>query len=243
MARLGSQHGQSMEISENFDDNATIILSSEDDSTDELQVNEVYGELIQENKLKGIISKFLVVNMYYVFIQEQGKFSSRKYWINLGNLKYKPKRCLYFTWRWLVIAALFALILVSAYKYIPASNLPNKDFTLTSILTGCTLVVALSLWVFFHQIRYRHVYYSRTGKAPFLELIPNRPNRDKYQRFKEVMQEHMRLACNKGVIPGDALARELREHRRLNQSGIISNTQYVRAKAFILRGHSQSKAR
>jgi len=243
MAQLNSQYNLSMENSKTFDDNVTITLSSEDDSFDELHVNEVYGELIQENKLNGIISKFLVVNMYYVFIQEQGKFSSRKYWINLGNLKYKPKRCLYVTWRWLLTAALFSLILVLAYKYIPASNLPNKHFTLTSILMGCALVVALSLWVFFHQIRYRHVYYSRTGKAPFLELIPNQPNRNKYLRFKEVMQEHMRLACKKGVIPGDALARELREHRRLNQSGIISDNQYVRAKEFILRGHSQSKAR
>jgi len=240
MPQLYGQYDLGVELCEQFGDSTTITLSSEDDYSNELQVNEVYGELTQQNNQGGIFSKYLVVNMYYVLIQEQSKLSSRKYWINLGNLKYKPKRCVFVTWRWLSTAVISALISALAFDYISTSNLPNKSFVLTVILMGCALAVACSLWLFFRQIRYRHVYYSRTGKVPFLELIPNQPSRDKFLRFKEIMQEHMRLGRNKGVIPEDALAREMREHRRLNQSGVISDTQYACAKEKILRGHSQS---
>jgi len=243
MDQLYGQYDLCVDLRARDGDRRNITLSSsEDDYSDDLEVKEIYGELIQQNKPRIVTIKYLVVNMYYVLIQEQTKSSSRKYWINLANLRHKPKRRLFIEWRWLATAALFPLISAAAYKYIPTSDLSTKAYIMSGILTGCALMAALSLYFFCRRIRYRHVYYSRIGNVPLLELMPGRPDREKYGRFREIMQEHMRLAREKGVIPGDALARELREHRRLNQSGVISDTQYARAKKIILKGHSKLKA-
>lgn len=210
----------------------------DDGDSEDLEVHKVYGELEQMNNLKGIIRKYSIVNACHLLIHERTMFSKRKYWVHLACLRNKPKRRLIMAWKWLLTAAGSALVVAAAYKFPPTLDFPYKSYLLPGTLIACTALTVISLLMFYYQSRYCHVYYSRSGNVPFAELAPNRPDRSKYRQFREILQAHIHRAYG-NVSPNNALAMEVQEHRRLNELGIITNSQYNHAKARIFKHHSQ----
>jgi hypothetical protein len=218
---------------------STSSMPWEDGDSNDLTVKSVHGKLIQTNILRGITRKYSIVNSYYLLIFEETMFSKREYWVHLGYLRNNIKRRLLIAWKWLIATGASGLIAIVAYKLPPAGNLPYQSYAVAGILFACTVLTAISLFSFIYQSRYCHVYYSRTGDMPFVELIPGRPDRKDYREFRDLLQTHMYHA-RRNVMPEKALAMELREHRRLNELGVINNRQYHCAKARIFKGHTHS---
>jgi hypothetical protein len=234
MNQLYGQYDLGVEIGKG----SHISLSSDDDYSSDLKVREVFAELVQQSRLKAVTRKYSIVNVHYLLVEERGKTANRKYWVDLGYLSDKPKRRLIIEWKWLLTAAVSALVTVATYKSIPLLDFANKTLILAGVLVVTALLTLSSLYVFFDKSRYRQVYYSRTGNVPFVELMPGRPDRKRYRQFMNILQEHLLLVRRKEPDRGKSLARELREHRRLYDAGVISDRQYAGAKAIILRSYS-----
>lgn len=214
-----------------------VSLSSDDDYSDELHVKEVFSDLVQQHKLKGIARKYSIVNVHYLLVQESGKLA-KKYWLDLGHLSDEPRRRLIIAWKWLATAAVLTLITAAIYGLIPLLEFPYKTLILTGTLLCTAALAIISLYVFLDKTRYRELYFSRTGKAPLVEFMPGKPDRKQYRHFKETLQEHMLFARKKEPDRSKALARELREHRRLHEAQVISDKQYARARTAILQANS-----
>ncbi len=215
-----------------------ISLYSDDEYTTDLVVKEVFGELVQKDRLKGITRKYAIVNVHYLMVEERSLVAKSVYWIDLGYLSDKPKRRLIVKWKWLAAATALALSTAATYLSIPFLEFPYRVPILAGLLAGTALSAFYCVYVFIHNSRYRQIYFSRTGNVPFVELMPGNPDSKRYRQFIDTIQEHMLLARRKEPDRSKALARELREHRRLHDAGIINDRQYTRAKMIILKSYS-----
>lgn len=229
-------------VAENINVESAFSLADDEGDHNEFVVYSVHGELLQLNRLKGIFTKFSIVNEHYLLIDQKSVFGRKGYHIHMGYLGDKPKRRIIIAWAWLAVAAGFVSTTGAVYKHGPEFDFPYKSHILLSVLFGCTVLAVLSLFIFLYQTRYRHVLCSRTGKIPVVELMPGEPDRKQYRRFRELLKAHMRRARN-DLNPDKALAGELREHRVLYEAGMLDKKGYDRAKSMILGRHGRSPGR
>ena len=202
-----------------------------------LDLSTVEEKLSQINTFKNTARRFAIFNEHYLYVKSRSLTQEKEYVLDLFWMDPQRKRRLQVPWRWLESFALFAFIDVLCYTLafvwpvLPGDPLWHAC---AGIILTMLALLCLSAAVYFTH--YFHIYLSRFGGVELVSLLPNTPNRNRYEAFCNALQSR---ASETGVSdPSHALARALQMHRQLKELGIITETQYATAKQHILSGHN-----
>ena len=187
-----------------------------------------YG-LVQHNKL--LRSKQIL----YVFNDSWGAFRlNRKpeQVVSLGFIDPALKTRLHIAWHFLVPALVFCVLAGAA---ISANWLPS----FLKIPFAGTGLLLFTAGVMFSSSRV--VVMTENGRAPLFELHAKLPDKKRFNKF--INRFARSIAAAREQLPADnsRLALEMAEHRRLKESGVISEKQYEAAKKHILGNFSQNQ--
>jgi hypothetical protein len=161
---------------------------------------------------------------------EQARRMTRTYELYLGMLDPKPGRSLSVSWRHLAVFIAFSLAAVLA----GISGDTPYPVTLAAGIGACAgLALAVG------NSHFRLVFHSRTGRIPLVSFLYRNPDHRTFSHFIDTLVRHIGNTDRMNAIADatEALNAELREHRRLMESGIISVKSYERAKSLILGKH------
>lgn len=199
----------------------------------------VNREITQRSKINGYQAHFRIFNDRYLSVWTR-KFGSgtREYSISLRYLDPKPRRRFRISWGWLGLAT--ASLGVAAMLGVtinhappPAVSHPALPFALGAAAAG---MIALAVTVYRSGLRL--VWVSRHGRIRLVELMTDQPSRADVQAFANDLKDRIVRAHNaQQVDPAQWLSKELREHRRLKDEGILTEAIYAKAKGRILHCH------
>jgi hypothetical protein len=161
---------------------------------------------------------------------EQVRRKTRTFEIYPCMLDPEPHRLLSVSWRHLAVFLGFSL----AAGLAGSSGYTPYPFILTA---GLAVFAGLALAA--SNPHFQHVYRSRNGRIPLVSFLSRKPDHRTFNNFIDTLEKHIgNTDCLNEIADADeALNTELREHRRLMESGIISVKSYEKAKSRILGKH------
>jgi len=218
-----------------------IDLSATEDITqftdeEQVAVKQVNHEFLQESKLKGEAREFTIFNDIQCYQSIQRKHGGKyKFRANLTYLDPKPRRDFILADNWLITTAISA-ILSFLLVYLLWFSQINLDRSILTIATS--LFISFSLIAFLVTLlktRDRILFYSKFGRAPVLELMNRKPDRESFKQFLDLLSSHIIKAQHSaGLSPTDSLIMELKELRRLKDETVVPESLYEQAKKKIL---------
>jgi hypothetical protein len=199
-------------------------------------------ELVQKNPSRGIRLQFGVGSDERLHVTEQARRRNHRYQVGLVFLDPEPRRRPiiakvwgYLAGAWLLAAGALGVVAHTAL----AAKLPVPPFALIIL---CIALGIVCLLVLIYRSRLLLRYHTRHGGVEVVELLWGLPSRQQYHDFVARLSGAIRKAQRRYEWgPEQALADELREHRRLYQAGIVNNPSYEAAKRRILAAHTQPR--
>lgn len=193
-------------------------------------------ELTQKNPGRGIYRQFAVCDDQCLHIVEQTLRRKRRFRIGLAFLDPEPQRQLVLAkgWGYLAVTAFSAAVVLGVVSRAADTTVPLLPATILCAAFATVFLLAL----LYHSRLLLH-YRTRHGALTLVELLWGRPSRRHYHDFSARLSGAIREAqrCYEGGLQ-QALADELREHRRLRETGIIETAAYENAKGRILAAHT-----
>ncbi|GAB4355943.1 MAG: hypothetical protein Kow006_22730 [Gammaproteobacteria bacterium] len=197
-------------------------------------------QIQQSNPSRGIEKQVSVGDDQRVYVQDRAVRHHHRFTLPLTFLDPEPRRQLRFAaiWGYLALAAL--LVGVGHYLLVQTplgSALPYPLLPLY-ILSGAFFLFFL-IGLIYHS-RYQYSYQTQHGKVELVTLLYGRPNRRQFRDFLARFSGAIREAQRQDRKDrNQRLASELREHRRLMESGVLSRETYETAKSRILASHGK----
>ena len=222
-----------------------INLASNEDITDftdeeQIPVKKVNHKFRQESKLKGIVREFTIFNdtqCYQRVIRKHG--GKHKFRTNLSYLNPQPKRDFILANRWLIAAAISAIL---SYILVYVGWISSIKFsqTIISMLAALSITFCfIALLIALLRTNDRIVLFSRYGHAPILEFINNNPDSRQFLQFIKTLRKHILQAqASLQLSITDQRKHELKELRRLKSEAVITEAHYERAKKRILKNQA-----
>jgi hypothetical protein len=215
-----------------------------DDS--EIVPKEINHEYTQKNSVKGVFREFSLFDDIYLYCSLRlfnlKKLKSEqlpKYRIDLTYLDPKPARSSKLAWKWLLrgIAATVASALVIDISVL-SGEFSGLSFSHPAMLPVGVLLGTLGfvlILLFYYKSHNTVIYRSYVGRIPLLALS-HKPRKKDYREFISVIEEGILNAQSRnGITMRDRLVGEMKDVRRLKDSGVISESAYSRAQAKILK--------
>ncbi len=196
-------------------------------------------DLVQKNPSRGIFRQFAVGSDERLHVSEQIRRQQRSYQVGLAYLNPEPVRHLIIAKAWGYFAAaclLGAIVLGVIGNTSLGARLPVPLFPGVILCIAFAIVCLLGM---FYRSRLLLHYRTRYGQLNLVELLWGRPSRHQYHDFVARLSGAIREAQrnHEGGLER-LLADELREHRRLQENGIVDAPSYEAAKQRILAAHS-----
>ena len=220
---------------ENIEIDLVAIEDTTNFSDDEhIAVEKVNFEFDQSNELHGLYRKITVFNDTHCYITIKNKHQRKhKYRVDIAYLEAKPYRQRRVAWKWLY-ACLSLLVLLAVLYF--GGQLDTSSIASLGLAVGIVSVAIMTLIAFFYYTTDRVYFRSQFGKIRLIEFINNNPNKTLFRKFIGNLARQIKAArAAKGHNASQALARELRELRRLNKEKVVPSATYDRAKQRILK--------
>ncbi len=219
-----------------------IDLSTSEDITlftdeEQVAVKTINHEFSQESKLKGVVREFTIFNDIQCYQSVKRKHGGKhKFRVNLTHLNPKPKRDFILAEGWLITAAI-STVLSFMLVYIGWFSSLQFNHQAVFIITALTIsfsVIAFLITLLKTQDRIR--LFSNCGCAPILELMNNKPDRESFAAFMELLSSHIIKAQHSADLSAtERLVLELKELRRLKDESVITEAVYEQAKQKIFK--------
>lgn len=203
-------------------------------SDEEIEVEKVNFEFDQNSEMHGMYRKFTVFNDTHGHLTIQNKHQRKhKYRVDIAYLEAKPYRQRRIAWKWLY--ACLCLLALLAVLYF-GNRVNTESIASMGLAVGLVVVAIMTLIGFFYYTSDRVYFRSQFGKIKIIEFINNNPNKPLFRKFIGNLVRQIKSAkAAKGQNTTQALARELRELRRLKDEKVVPPATYDRAKARILK--------
>lgn len=216
-----------------------IYISGEDaeDDSGAWDAHGVVGSLEQAHPRAGSRQRLSVVEGDLVRVERMGRRDRARLYVRPGFLDPAPERQFHFPGR-LFLAAGAALAFAAAASLSEGFGLLHSAVhaTVLSALVGLA-AVALA-WQGMRRLGRTLTFVTRHGRTPVFRVVENVPDAAQFRTFMVVLGAAIARAGE--ALPEDRarfLAEELKEHRRLANTGALSPEAYEAAKARILRSH------
>lgn len=196
----------------------------------------VTHQIIQVQKWKRVSVAAQILDNKFLFVQKYSNNRKVKYWVNLLFINPIPVRKKNIDLRWGLSALIMACIcaaLVTAEKYFQISD---KFIYFPSIIILFGTLALISTLVLVYRYQDTLSYVTLGGNLTVLPLLYNNPSKAEFKSFAKVLSGRTKQLQDRTRLK-NRLANELAEHRRLKDSGVISEKQYEKAKNKILSQH------
>ncbi len=210
-----------------------VFLISDD--LEEVELRSVDAEL--EQAAGDAFHRFMIFNGEYLrILRRTADQVSRDYWINLAFLDPQPVRSWSPAWSAASgISAVAALAAITLHRG-PSALSADPYISLAASLAVIASLICLGITVrkYFAEFRFLSIH----GRAPVFQISSSRPDRGEVRAFLH----HLRGAAEKAragqwQTRGNYLRDEMKEHRRLQNAGVLNEEQFQAARGLILRAH------
>jgi cytochrome c oxidase subunit IV len=208
-------------------------LPSEPTEEQSNTVQELCVALKQNSRFRLCEYSFGLFNHHFLSIKVDEAFHyTREYQLHIGILDPEPIRSLRISWGFIVAFSVLSGTAVLA----GFTNLLTNSSIFIPILLVCA---GLILLVAVHRSYDRLLFYSQNGRIPLVTLFNRKPDQEAFSSFIAKLTDQIREAStNLNYIYGNEMLNiELREHRRLMETGVISKDEYNMSKSSILSAH------
>jgi hypothetical protein len=210
-----------------------VLLVS--DELEEVAPSSIDEELVQvtsEGRLE-----LRIFNGAYVSVQRNPpRARGTDYWLNLAFLDPAPVRFYDRVWMFIAGAAAFTA-LAAALSAKGAFDAPAGT-TLFLLAPVALCVAAGSLGIGVYRYWNRLFFLTRHGRVPVLKLAAHMPDRKEAGRFVDRMAAAAEAAhVRRAHVRSHYLRDEMKEHRRLHESGVLDEKNYETAKTRVLAAH------
>jgi hypothetical protein len=183
----------------------------------------------QHNRLDGCRRSLTLFNGHFLELNERKGRHHRRAVFNLAFLETTPElhRCI--AWRWIGLSG--AALVVGGLAMATGLLAAGSGMLALAILTGLQAA---------RRSRYQLVFSTLVGRTPLFVIEPGWLFRGDAESFAALLGE--RIEGAHWLLPRgrDRLAAIMAEHRRLHESGSVSERRYQRAKRRILAAFSGS---
>ena len=210
-----------------------VFLISDD--LEEVELRSVDAELQQA--AGDSCHRFTIFNGEYLrILRRTAAQVSRDYWINLAFLDPQPVRSWSPVWSAASgISAVAALAAIGLHREpVALSADPYSSVAASLAVIASLSCLGIAVRKSFGEFRFLSIH----GRAPIFQISSNRPDCHEVRAFLL----HLRGAAEKAragqwQTKGDYLRDEMKEHRRLQNAGVLSEEQFQAARGLILRAH------
>lgn len=156
--------------------------------------------------------------------------------IDIVALKDESKRKIILGWKWLVAGIVAVLVSVSIPQVF--SNIFTELlFTFPVYLSGI-LLGAVCFYLAWKGTTVKQVFYTRNADVPVVEFFVNRPTKKEFAAFIHKLEEYIMDVQHKlDLSMKNQLAGEMKMLRRLAGEGVLSSSDYNKAKAVLFSKH------
>jgi hypothetical protein len=212
-----------------------ICLSTTEADSDvdhPLEASDKVAVLQQANWMRRCRSEFTLFNNHHLSVETQRFMQDTcTYTLDIGMLDPHPKRVFKISWRYFLVF----FVLCGAGLFFALSNLAlNATLLSISLVAFAVTSLVLAIYRSHDQI----VFYSQYGRTPLVVLFNKSPDRVTLDSFTDALVEHIKDAKGHNRVANEILNKELKEHRRLMEEGVISSKRYDIVKQLILSQHS-----
>jgi len=191
-----------------------------------------------EQSTADVLSRFTIFNGSYLGVRRQGTpREPGDYWINLAFLDPRPTRCADRFWS--LAAAIFAVATACALSAIYSRVMSGSGPALTLTAIALSVATLASGTLAIRRYCSKLIFLTRHGRVPVLWLSMNRPDRNQFRGFIRAMHAAIaRATADRADLPrGHLLRDEMKEHRRLQNAGVLDERQFQIARRLILEAH------
>lgn len=191
--------------------------------------------LSQQSRSKGESRTFEIYNDKFVKVTSQSLFGNQNYHLNLSMLEPWPVHHRHFSRRWLLSLIFFALATLAFGFYLYMNQDQNTLGRMLPFIITFILLTVGSLILLIHQSPNVIEFRSRYGGCVLLRLLHNKPHSKTFRAFVAELKTRI-LAASQAVTfdKQQMLAIELKELRRLTDSGALTEEDYERANKRIM---------
>lgn len=192
-------------------------------------------EIVQDRG-KGKLLSAMLVKGRELRIEKAVNRKSTSYFIDVVALKDESQRKIVLGWKWGVAGLVFVLISLIFPLLLPSL------FTETLIkyfvyLAGMALGAGC-FYMAWKATTVKQIFYSRNADVPLVELIASKPSKEEFKDFVAKIEESILDVQKKlNLSHKKQLAGEMKMLRRLSEEGVLSASDYKKAKAVLLAMH------
>lgn len=179
--------------------------------------------------------RFELFDGRYIRVYQARKRQDIDYTIDLLALAPGSERHLRVNWKWLGGAGIaFAICALTTFILFRDPTAHRMLYLVPVLLISLAAALGMA-YQFFATSQRCQIFASRYAGVPLLELLINRPDRQRFKAFIQDLEIRIDVVGQRAQLPEDALkAGEMRMLRRLASKGIITGPTYDHAKALIL---------
>jgi len=190
-------------------------------------------ELNQKKKL-GVerIFRFKDKNTLLVIIKNSK--NRKEYLMDLAALDPKSRSNTIIAFTPLISFCIFLLISFIFFATPAIDLIPNAYHMLLLSVTATLTVVSFIFFIILS--RREHIFVSRVSKAPILYFYNGLPNKKEFKNFIQYIKDESQARFEKLKLDAEKQrAGEMRTIRRVFDEGVLTNSQYEKAKATLLK--------
>ena len=190
-------------------------------------------ELNQKKKLGAErIFRFKDKNTLLVIIKNSK--NRKEYLLDLAAIDPKSRSNTIIAFKPLISFCIFLLISFIFFAT-PLIDLIPSAYQLLSLSVAVTLTV-ISFIFFILLSRRESIFVSRTSKSPILHFYNGLPNKKEFKNFIQYIKDESQARFQKLNLGAEKQrAGEMRTIRRVFDEGVLTNSQYEKAKATLLK--------
>ena len=203
-------------------------------------LNQVTAEFLQESKFNGIKCQFRVYDKRIVKIRKMTHKGPRDYLVNLVVLDDRPSIGMGIKLKYLVWSAIMGAV---CFGVLQLKNLdlellaqyvkPVHYYVVAGLLSAASILLFITL---LRSITFEWQFKSLNGRRPVVRFLMFNPGFGAVRSMLKRISDNIQLTRSNNYMSDEQeLAAELQEHRRLRDEGLLSNRDYDKAKARIMK--------
>lgn len=211
-----------------------FYIDSDVPKEDVMAENEI---VLKQRDSLGVDVHIKLIDGRELQVSKKGKKTQQAYSIDILSLQDKSEKLYSIAWKWLFSSITVFIVMLILLKVLPLYLEADRNLYL-----GITLFIGIVGTLFCFTQFWKHtsrkqVFHSRNGHIPVIEIRAGKPSKKIFSNFIDVVEKRIKKFRHHMKVPEDKqLTGEMKMLRRLCNDGVISKTDYEKAKTKLFSG-------
>ena len=214
------------------------------ESSDELRVphlksaRRTHARVLIRSGLRRHTLELSLFDYYFLGVRTKRALSNAlEYVVDLRLVDPSLRLTRHVAWRWLAVTLGLAILFGVSVWYIGSSSEPWSQHRLIPVSAVLLVLAGVAGFICAYRTTETLALYSVHGRARLLQFTGGLGTFRRMRQFTGKLAAHLRIATQCKGSKAEQLRRELREHFRLKETGLLSEEDYEASKLRILRQH------